>query len=187
MMNKKQTTRISKFLSLVLRHQPETIGLRLDDGGWADVGELLEAMARHGHGISLDELRHVVATNSKKRFAFNADESRIRASQGHSIGVDLGLTPVEPPAGLYHGTAERNLDAILREGLKRQARDHVHLSPDEETARQVGQRHGSPVVLRVDAARMRADGRMFYQSENGVWLTDSVPPQYLQAIKEVPR
>lgn len=171
---------LSKFLSLVLRHDPGMIGITLDPNGWVPVDELLSAAARAGKPITREQLDEVVATNDKKRFAFSPDGTLIRASQGHSVDVDLGLAPVEPPERLFHGTATRSVEAIRAEGLVRQSRQHVHLSPDEETALRVGQRHGKPVVLIVRAGQMHRDGHPFYQSDNGVWLTASVPPEYLE-------
>jgi putative RNA 2'-phosphotransferase len=173
---------ISKFLSLVLRHQPQTLGIELDPQGWTPVEGLLQKLRHRGMSVDLDQLRQIVANNDKQRFAFNADFSMIRANQGHS--VDLGLTPVEPPEYLYHGTAEANVATILREGLRKQSRQHVHLSVDEATAVKVGQRHGKPVVLRVASGRMHRDGNAFYLSENKVWLTDAVPAQYLEGQKD---
>lgn len=169
----------SKFLSLVLRHDPARIGLALDPAGWVEVDTLLAAMASHGHALDRATLAQIVATSPKRRFAISDDGLRIRASQGHSIEVELGYQPRTPPAVLYHGTAERHRDAIAREGLQRMARHHVHLSADRETARVVGARHGRPVVLRVDAAAMHAAGLAFFVSDNGVWLTEHVPPGYL--------
>ena len=175
-----QLVRLSKFLSLVLRHEPEKIGIILDSNGWVAVEDLLAAAARAGTPVSREELDQVVVTNDKKRFAFSPDGSRIRASQGHSVEIDLGLAPVVPPERLYHGTATRFVDSIRAEGLRSQSRQHVHLSPDEETAVKVGQRHGKPVVLVVRAGAMHQDGHVFYRSENGVWLTEAVPPGYLE-------
>jgi len=182
-MNKKQVT-TSKFLSLVLRHRPETIGVTLDDEGWIDVDRLLAACSRHGKAISRGQMEEIVRTNDKRRFAFSADGLRIRANQGHSIEVDLGLVPVEPPELLFHGTVAPFLPAIRREGLVRGKRHHVHLSPDVETARRVGGRRGRPVVLVIEAGRMSGDGYLFYRSENNVWLTESVPPGYLRILGE---
>lgn len=170
---------ISKFLSYVLRHAPETIDLRLDANGWADVGALLAKAKKAGRRIDLETLRAVVVENDKQRFTLSADGRRIRAAQGHSIVVDLGLAPAEPPALLYHGTATRNLDAIFAEGLQPGRRQKVHLSIDGETAAKVGQRHGKPTVLKVDAGRMHADGLHFWRADNGVWLTEHVPARYL--------
>ena len=172
--------RLSKFLSLVLRHEPERIGISLDPQGWVAVDDLLAAAARAGKPITREQLDSVVATNDKKRFAFSPDGSHIRASQGHSIEIDLGLPPVVPPERLFHGTATRFLDAIRAEGLRSQSRQHVHLSPDEETAVKVGQRHGKPVVLVVLAGAMHREGHLFYRSDNGVWLTETVPAGYLE-------
>jgi len=170
----------SKLLSYVLRHRPDSVGLALDAHGWADVGELLACLAAHGKAVDRGLLERVVIENDKQRFAFNEDKTRIRASQGHSIEVDLQLREAEPPAVLYHGTASRFLKSILASGLRAGARHHVHLSSDAETAMRVGARHGFPAVLRVDAARMRADGIVFYLSDNGVWLTAEVRPTYLR-------
>jgi putative RNA 2'-phosphotransferase len=174
-----RTVKISKFLSLVLRHQPEKIGLRLDEQGWTPVERLIEASRENGIEFTLEELQHVVANNDKKRFAFSPDGLLIRASQGHSIEIELGYEPAEPPEALYHGTAERFLTSIRQQGLIKGKRHHVHLSADVETAMKVGQRQGKPVALRVEAGRMRRDGLIFYLSENGVWLTERVPLQYL--------
>ena len=176
------TTARSKFLSLVLRHSPQTIGLKLDSAGWACTDELLACLARSGRRTSLEELQAVVADNNKQRFAFSEDGSRIRANQGHSIHIELELAPQQPPVELYHGTATRFLDAIFQQGLTRQSRHHVHLSASVETASAVGRRHGKLALLRVDAARMAADGHVFYQSDNGVWLTDAVPVSYLAKL-----
>ncbi len=176
----RKLVRVSKFLSLVLRHKPETIGLSLDQGGWARVDELIVASNRSG--VSLDEglLREVVEQNDKQRFAFSNDGLRIRASQGHSIPVDLGLEPLVPPEFLYHGTATRFLESIKKRGLVPGNRLHVHLSPDEPTAVRVGQRHGKPVVLTIRAGHMYANGFTFYLSANGVWLTEKVPAEYIK-------
>lgn len=171
--------RISKFLSLVLRHQPEKIGLTLDPQGWVEVDELLAKAQQAGVPVNLDVLQAVVETNDKKRFAFSEDGRRIRAQQGHSVEVELGLAPAVPPEELFHGTADRFLEPIRAQGLVAGKRQHVHLSPDEETAVKVGQRHGRPVVLRVLAGRMHQDSFPFYLSGNGVWLTEVVPARYL--------
>lgn len=178
-MTPKELRKTSKFLSLLLRHKPEIVGLQLDTQGWADTQELLQKVNAHGHGLTLEELQLVVDQNDKQRFAFSADGSRIRANQGHSLRIDLGLQPVTPPDVLYHGTATRNLTSIRKLGLLKGRRQHVHLSPDEETAHRVGARHGKPVVLRVASARMHADGALFYQADNGVWLTGQVAVGYL--------
>lgn len=176
---KDETVETSKFLSFVLRHQPEAIGIQLDEQGWVDVEELLAAAGRQGRQIDRTLLERVVETNDKRRFAFSEDGLRIRASQGHSVEIDLGLAPVGPPELLYHGTATRFLDSIRAGGLTSGERRHVHLSPDAETAVAVGRRHGKPVVLTVEAGRMHAAGHLFFLSANGVWLTDQVPAEYL--------
>jgi putative RNA 2'-phosphotransferase len=170
----------SKFLSLVLRHQPDAIGITLDDQGWVDVEELLTKAQAHGRNISRDQLKRIVDENDKKRFAFSEDGLRIRANQGHSVDVDLALPPTEPPKLLYHGTAKHNLESIRRSGLHSGNRQHVHLSKDLETAIKVGQRHGVPVVLTVRAGDMHAAGHLFYLAANGVWLAESVPVEFLE-------
>lgn len=170
----------SKQLSYVLRHRPDSIGLALDAHGWAEVETLLARLGAAGHAIDRALLDAVVAGNDKQRFAFSEDGLRIRASQGHSVAVDLALAPSTPPDVLYHGSASRFMKSIMATGLRASGRHHVHLSADVETARRVGARHGFPVVLRVDAARMGADGIVFYRSDNGVWLTESVLPRYLR-------
>lgn len=169
----------SKFISLVLRHQPASIGLQLDDNGWANVEELISKMTAAGTVIDMAILEEIVDTNDKKRFVFNEGKTAIRASQGHSIEVDLELKPVEPPDILYHGTAVQYLESIIQTGLQKQSRQHVHLSASVETAKAVGSRHGKPVVLIVNAKEMADAGFLFYLSHNNVWLTDNVPPQYL--------
>lgn len=175
----KRLIQASKFLSLVLRHQPHSIGLCLDQAGWAAVDELI---AKSRGRLSPDIIRDVVEQNDKKRFALSVDGQFIRANQGHSIIVDLGLEPIIPPDTLYHGTAQRFLEAIRNQGLTSQSRQHVHLSPDHETAIKVGKRHGRPVVLDVAAGKMHAAGHSFYRSENGVWLTDAVPAEFLSGF-----
>jgi putative RNA 2'-phosphotransferase len=178
----KRGVRISKFLSLVLRHRPEKIGLTLDEAGWTPVAGLLEACNRHGFPLSLTELQAVVANNNKARFSFSADGRLIRADQGHSIPVNLGYEPVEPPEYLFHSTAVRFLSAIQAQGLVKGRRHHVHLSLDVATACQVGGRHGRVVVLKVHTGAMHRDGYAFCLSENGVWLVEAVPPQYLEVV-----
>jgi putative RNA 2'-phosphotransferase len=179
--NEKQNTRLSKFLSLILRHKPGTIGLILDENGWADTNDLIEKINRHGYQLDIESLTHIVETNNKQRFSFGPNKTKIRANQGHSIEVELGLPEKDPPAYLYHGTGEKSVTSILATGLEKRGRQFVHLSRDVETARSVGQRHGRPVVLIVAAGKMRSDGYSFYLSENNVWLTANVPPQYLVA------
>ncbi len=170
----------SKFLSFVLRHKPEAIGLVLDANGWASLDELLRLANRHGHAMTIEDVVSVVASSDKQRFALDPAGERIRANQGHSAGVDLGLAALSPPELLYHGTAERFLPSIRQSGLLKQARHHVHLSQDARTALQVGERHGQPVVLTVRAASLSASGHPFYRSENGVWLTGHVPPAFIE-------
>lgn len=170
---------VSKFLSLVLRHQPELIGVTLDAAGYVDVDRLLAACAAHGRPITRQVLAQVVTENDKQRFAFSEDGLRIRASQGHSIAVDLAYAAQTPPEILYHGTVAAALAAIRVEGLSRRARHHVHLSPSAQEARRVGARRGRPVVLTVRAGAMAQAGLLFYRSDNGVWLTEHVPPAYL--------
>lgn len=175
----RREVKISKFLSLVLRHQPETVGLKLNDAGWVSVADLLAAADRQDLKFSRAELQQVVANNDKQRFSFSADGQLIRANQGHSVAVELGYEPAVPPATLFHGTAERFLASIQAQGLIKGQRHHVHLSADREIARSVGQRYGKPVVLQVHAAQMQHDGFVFYLSTNGVWLTEHVPVPYL--------
>jgi putative RNA 2'-phosphotransferase len=170
---------ISKFMSFVLRHKPEEISLELDEHGWANVQELIEKMATKGILTNIETINIVVDTNDKKRFAFNEDKTMIRASQGHSIEVDLELKEVMPPGILYHGTAMVHLESILNNGLQKQQRQHVHLSAVMETAKAVGSRHGKPVILTIDAKRMFNEGFKFYISANKVWLTDEVPTVYI--------
>ncbi len=179
-MNPPDTIRMSKFLSLILRHEPERVGLKLDSAGWVGVTELLEAVNRHGVPLTLEQLKHVVGTNDKKRFAFSEDGQRIRASQGHSVKVDLQYEPTVPPELLYHGTPERFVDSIRRAGLNKGQRHHVHLSPDPETAIRVGQRRGRPVVLRIRTGEMHRQGHVFYRSANNVWLVDHVPAGFVE-------
>lgn len=176
----KDLVKTSKFLSLVLRHQPETIGLTLDPQGWADVAELIRLANASGHSLTRETLDRVVAESDKKRFAFDESCQKIRASQGHSVEVDLQLTPLVPPERLFHGTATRFLDSIRAKGLIPGSRQQVHLSADEATSLQVGQRHGKPVVLVVLSGAMHAAGHSFYRSANGVWLTDHVPTEFLE-------
>jgi putative RNA 2'-phosphotransferase len=178
-MDEARRTATSKFLSLVLRHQPDIIGLKLDAAGWTFIDALLAALAAKGRALSRPELEEVVATNPKQRFALSSDGLRIRANQGHSIDVELGFEAMPPPELLYHGTVAAFIPDIFRDGLRKQQRHHVHLSADEATARLVGSRRGTPVILRVAAGGMHTAGYAFFRSENGVWLTDSVPPDFL--------
>lgn len=180
-MNSRDTDKhLSKFLSLLLRHKPETIGITLDSNGWTEVDTLITKLNTHGTEITREQLEHMVDTNPKKRFAFNEGKTLIRASQGHSVNVELAYEPQQPPAILYHGTGSKNTDAILADGLQKMQRHHVHLSKEIATALMVGQRHGKPIIFTVDAEAMFNAGFVFYQSENGVWLTDHVPAKYLK-------
>lgn len=179
-----QVVRISKTLSLWLRHRPQAAGLTLDGEGWADVGAVLAALARKGLPGDIDALLHVVETNDKQRFELTADLARIRARQGHSLsGVAIAHEVRAPPPLLYHGTVERVLDAIMAEGLSKMRRQHVHLSADVETARRVGARRGRPVILAIDAAAMAGDGAVFQISGNGVWLVAHVAPRFLTRLE----
>jgi putative RNA 2'-phosphotransferase len=181
----KRLVKTSKFLSLILRHKPETVGLNLDEAGWVSVAELIAACKSNGVELTMELLREVVATNDKKRFSFNEEETLIRANQGHSVEVELGYLPVEPPEKLFHGTATRFLDSIKEKGLIKGQRHHVHLSADYETAIKVGQRHGKPVVLEVASQQMHNEGFQFFISENRVWLTERVPAIYIALSMKV--
>jgi putative RNA 2'-phosphotransferase len=174
-MRNEKLVRLSKRMSRHLRHAPEEIGLRLDPAGWVEVEDLLAAL-----GVPRADLLEVVTRNDKQRFAFSSDGRRIRANQGHSVAVRLGLPAVEPPAVLHHGTVARFLPEIMRDGLRPMNRHDVHLSPDVRTAQRVGARRGEPVVLQIDAAAMHADGYEFRVSDNGVWLTAAVPTRYIR-------
>jgi putative RNA 2'-phosphotransferase len=179
-MNVKETTRASKFLSLILRHQPDAAGVAPDAAGWVPVDALLAGSARAGRPLSRAQLDHIVATNEKKRFEFSADGARIRACQGHSIEVKLDYAPQTPPEILYHGTATRFLDAIRAEGLRRMARHHVHLSAEIAVTMPVGARHGKPALLTIRAGDMHRAGWIFHCSTNAVWLVDAVPPEFIE-------
>ena len=181
-MNQKLIIKTSKFLSLVLRHKPEVIGIDLDNQGWVEVDELIEKINAHGHSINFELLKEVVRTNNKKRFAFNDNQTKIRASQGHSVEIELGYSPSTPPVVLYHGTATRFLDSIMKSGLNKGNRHHVHLTDSLDTASNVGQRHGKLVMLEIDAKSMFEKGYHFYVSENGVWLTENVPTEFLKTV-----
>lgn len=176
---KDRTTRTSKLLSLVLRHQPEKIGITLDREGWVSVSELLHALETHGFQLTLGELQEVVRANDKQRFSFSPGGSFIRASQGHSVKVKLSYKPEPPPPVLYHGTVGRFLSSIKEQGLVKGQRHHVHLSEQQETAGAVGQRYGQSVVLMIASDEMHRDGHVFLRSANGVWLTDHVPVRYI--------
>lgn len=170
---------LSKFLSLVLRHKPEVIGLELDEKGWAEVDALIEGAIDKGKELDLPTLEIIVARDEKQRYSFSPDKKKIRANQGHSVKVDLGLEPEEPPKFLYHGTIERLVERIMMQGLQPGNRNHVELSETLENAHEVGERGDDPIVFRVRAARMHQAGYTFYRSPNGIWLTDKVPIKYL--------
>lgn len=184
MLTEKETTRHSKLLSLVLRHNPAHLGITLDEQGWTDVAQLLAQLQAHGQPLGPAELAFIVDTSPKQRFRFNHDRTRIRASQGHSVDVALGYVPVAPPEVLYHGTAAPHQADIEQQGLRRMGRHHVHLSADVATARAVGSRHGRVVVFRVAAGEMHRAGHSFYQADNGVWLAEEVPVAYLALLDE---
>ncbi len=176
----KQLNNISKQLSYILRHQPKSIGLSLNEQGWANVQELITKLQQQGTGIDLATLEIIVATNDKKRFAFNEDKTMIRASQGHSLEIELSYAPIQPPELLFHGTTYEAWQLIRTKGIMKMNRHHVHLTDNQSTAVQVGHRHGKPVVLTIKALLMYQHQFIFYQSENGVWLTDTVPPEYIE-------
>jgi putative RNA 2'-phosphotransferase len=173
---------LSKFLSLILRHKPEVVGIKLDENGWADVDDLIEGAMDKGKEMDLPILEAIVASDEKQRYTFNEDKSKIRANQGHSVKVDLELEPVKPPKILYHGTTERFVQSIMLKGIEPRSRNHVHLSEDTETATEVGDRRGDTMIFKVFAGAMFRDGYHFYQSANGVWLTDLVPNKYLDML-----
>lgn len=179
-MDEKRLVKMSKYLSRHLRHEPEALGLTLAPGGWVAVDALLAAVGRRGVALSRADLEEIVARNNKQRLSFDETGQRIRANQGHSVPVDLQLAPMAPPDVLYHGTGQASVGVILRDGLRKMRRHHVHLSADVATAIKVGTRRGVPVVFAVDAAAMVRDGYQFYRSDNGVWLTESVPSLYLR-------
>jgi putative RNA 2'-phosphotransferase len=175
---------ISRVITHALRHRPQALALSMDKAGWVDVSQLLAGLSNHGHELTLTELQTIVAQNDKQRFAFSEGGSKIRANQGHSVKVDLGLKPVPPPLVLYHGTHIGALQRILKTGIKKQSRHDVHLSLSPESASTVGRRHGKPVVLVIDSKRMYADGYQFRVSANGVWLTEEVPPKYIAVASQ---
>ncbi|MFM2483476.1 RNA 2'-phosphotransferase [Celerinatantimonas sp. YJH-8] len=186
MTSAKELNQISKFLSLILRHKPDTIGIELDSNGWANIEEIIIKTNKFKYdGISplnLPLIKEVVKNNDKKRFSISEDGEYIRANQGHSINVDLQFQPISPPETLYHGTATRFLTSITEHGLKSQQRQYVHLSTDVETAITVGQRYGNPIVLEVKAQLMYKQGFKFYQAKNNVWLIDNVPSEFISLI-----
>ncbi len=172
---------LSKFIALILRHKPESIGIELDEHGWANVNDLINGISKT-HAIDMELLEKIVAEDDKTRYSFNEDHSLIRANQGHSIPVDVELEKKLPPDSLWHGTGEKYVSSIERMGLIPKSRLYVHLSADVDTARKVGSRHGTPVIYTIDTKRMASDGFDFFQSVNGVWLTKQVPVEYLCRI-----
>jgi len=179
-MNETGKIKASKFLSLILRHEPERVGLKLGEAGWVEVDELLRAVNTNGFSLTLEQLKHIVTTSDKNRFAFSEDGQRIRANQGHSVEIDLQYPAQTPPEILYHGTATRFLDGIRKDGLQRMERHDVHLSAETNVTIQVGGRHGKPVLLIIRAGDMHRAGHVFRCSTNGVWLVDNVPPQFIE-------
>lgn len=177
-----ELVKASRFVALILRHKPEVIGITLDEHGWADVAQLIDGVQKK-YPFDMGFLEEIVEYNNKKRFVFNADKTKIRANQGHSVHVDVELEATIPPEILYHGTGEKYLTSILEQGLLPQSRLHVHLSPDAATAVNVGSRHGNPVVFQVHAGQMHRDGFVFYRSVNGVWLIDCIPVKYMSQLK----
>ncbi len=171
-------TGTSRFISLILRHKPEVIGITLDEHGWANVEELI-AGVNQTRPLDRTGLEEIVRTDEKQRYSFNADKTKIRANQGHSVPVDVELEAVTPPEILYHGTGEKYVESIEARGLIPKTRLYIHLSGDYETAFKVGARHGTPRIYQVHAGQMTADGYVFYRSVNGVWLTKEVPLKYL--------
>lgn len=176
-----KSTDISKFLSYILRHQPEAVGLSLDKEGWAVISDLILCAVKEGYILDNSLIHSIVDNSDKRRFTISDDGLRIRAVQGHSTQqVNISYKEKTPPEILYHGTATRFISAIREQGLIPVSRQYVHLSPDEETAIQVGQRHGKPIVLTIKALNMYEQGFKFYQADNGVWLTDTVPYRFIQ-------
>lgn len=176
------TEKLSKFISLILRHKPDEIGITLDDFGWAKVEDLINGINNSSRKIDMETLEEIVRTDNKQRYSFNEDKTKIRANQGHSVPVNIEFKELEPPNTLYHGTATKSIEGIKQQGIKSMSRLYVHLSKDFETAANVGSRHGKCVVLIINAKRMYEDGLKFYLSENGVWLTEYVDPKYILSI-----
>lgn len=181
-MDSKELIKKGKFLSLVLRHKPEEIGIKLDNQGWVYVSELLDRLNSHNIKLSFDELKYIVESNNKKRYSFNDDFTKIRASQGHSLDLEIEFKEEIPPDFLYHGTAEKNFESIIKDGINKGKRHHVHLSSNIETAINVGSRHGKPIVLKVKSKQMYQEGIKFFISENNVWLTDFVSSEFIEKI-----
>ncbi|MCH5208430.1 MAG: RNA 2'-phosphotransferase [Oscillospiraceae bacterium] len=176
----KDLKKTSVFLALILRHKPEAIGISLDQNGWAGVEDIINGINRaDGYSMDMETLEEIVRTDNKQRYSFNEDKTKIRANQGHSVNVDVELKECEPPEQLFHGTGEKFAPAIRKEGLKPKSRLYVHLSKDKETAENVGARHGQPHIFFVHSGKMYRQGYKFYLSENGVWLTKRVPPEFL--------
>ena len=174
-------TKTSRFISMILRHKPETIGITLDEHGWADVQELIDGINHSGgHSLDMELLEEIVRTDEKQRYSFNEDHTLIRANQGHSIPVDVELEKRTPPDILWHGTGEKYVDSIDVQGLIPKSRLYVHLSTDRETAKKVGSRHGRPVIYEIDCRQMAEDGYSFFESANHIWLTKEVPVKYLK-------
>lgn len=176
---------LGKFISLILRHKPQVIGITLDQNGWADTQELLAGINASNRYIDMEILERIVRENNKKRYSFNEDKSRIRANQGHSISVNVEMKEMTPPDELYHGTADRFLDSIREKGILKMNRQYVHLSADAETAKAVGKRHGKPVVLVIDTKKMVEDGYIFWLSDNGVWQSEDIKWEYVKKIVQV--
>ena len=185
-MDERDIVHISKFLSLVLRHRPEVVGMKLEEGGWLRVDELIAGAKEAGVSLNREVLRVVVEHSDRKRFSFSEDGQKVRANYGHSIPIDLDLEPIEPPEFLFHGSAVQFIDAIRREGLVPQGRQYVHLSPDEQTAAEVGQRHGEAVVCTIQARLMHESGFRFYRTVSGLWLTEHVPSEYIEFQSRYP-
>ncbi|MBS4893775.1 MAG: RNA 2'-phosphotransferase [Veillonella parvula] len=177
-------TKISRYISLILRHKPEIIGLKLDSRGWGSVKSLLDGLNEQGNNVTMNDLERIVREDDKQRYSFNHDKTNIRANQGHSIKVDLELKPIKPPKILFHGTGKKYLESILSKGVIKKTRQYVHLSDNLDTAANVGLRHGELVVLLIDAERMYKDGIKFYLSENKVWLCNYIDPKYISYVKE---
>lgn len=178
----KKDVNLGRFISLILRHKPETIGIQLDENGWADVNELITGVNQYGKNIDREDLERIVRENSKKRYIFNKDKTKIRANQGHSLNVEIELKQAIPPNILYHGTGEKSVQSIQKSGINKRNRQFVHLSAEVDTAINVGSRHGKPIVFQVNSKQMYEDGYVFYLSENMVWLCDEVRPQYCEII-----
>lgn len=174
--------KLSVFISLILRHKPEVINIELNEFGYADVNELIKGVNESGRYLDLDILKDIVATDKKGRYSFNNDYTKIRANQGHSIDVKVDLDELRPPQYLYHGTSVENINNILNDGIKRMSRLYVHLSDNTNTALQVGKRHGTPILLKINTERMYEDGYKFYLSKNKVWLTEFVPNNYIERL-----